>query len=383
MALRDYADAQTATAYSVAHQLVGTAWGITLALILVLSVFGWTNGRAIVMASYEKAKQHSAKRSSGDPSRRASRDLHPPHRARRVPRQRRRDGRGAHDRARRRGRARLAVDADRRCGRDVVLLGSDRGLRAALGSIPIDTLRFVVGALLLVFGLQWLRKAILRSSGYKELHDEDAAFREQRAAAAAAGDEQRAGVDWYSFTVSFKGVLLEGLEVVFIVISFGAGQGRLGRRSPAPRSRCCSCSSPASSSAARSSACPRTRSSSSVGLMLTSFGCFWAAEGAGVHWPGDELVADRRDRVLRRRLVRLRAGAAPPPGAPVPAGRRRHEVRPLVRALLVGLHRRRRLAGAVGVAAGLGLTAAFEVWWLLPPVVAVVLFASLRRAARA
>lgn len=67
VALRDYADAQTATAYSVAHQLVGTAWGITLALILVLSVFGWTNGRAIVMASYEKAKQHSAKRSSGDP----------------------------------------------------------------------------------------------------------------------------------------------------------------------------------------------------------------------------------------------------------------------------------------------------------------------------
>jgi uncharacterized membrane protein len=162
-------------------------------------------------------------------------------------------------------------------------------LGPALGRIPIDGLRLVVGALLLVFGLQWLRKAILRASGYKALHDEDEAFREERERAAAAGVDQRRGVDWYSFTVAFKGVLLEGLEVVFIVIAFGAAQGRFDVaiagaaaavvlvvvvgvlvRKPLER-------------------VPENMIKFAVGLLLTSFGIFWAAEGAGVDWPGDEL----------------------------------------------------------------------------------------------
>jgi uncharacterized membrane protein len=162
-------------------------------------------------------------------------------------------------------------------------------LGPALGRIPIDGLRLVVGGLLLVFGLQWLRKAILRASGYKALHDEDEAFREERARAAAAGVDQRRGVDWYSFTVAFKGVLLEGLEVVFIVIAFGAAQGRFDVaiagaaaavvlvvvvgvlvRKPLER-------------------VPENTIKFAVGLLLTSFGIFWAAEGAGVDWPGDEL----------------------------------------------------------------------------------------------
>src|SRR5215813_4382415 len=95
-------------------------------------------------------------------------------------------------------------------------------LGPALGSIPIDTLRFVVGALLLAFGLQWLRKAILRSSGYKPLHDEGAAFAREREEAEGASHAEVAGMDWYSFTVAFKGVLLEGLEVAFIVVTFGS-----------------------------------------------------------------------------------------------------------------------------------------------------------------
>src|ERR1700704_3868053 len=87
-------------------------------------------------------------------------------------------------------------------------------LGPALSVIPIDSLRLVVGGLLLIFGLQWLRKAILRSSGFKALHDEDAIFlEEERAALAAPRDDN--GVDWYTFTVSFKGVFLEGLEVAF------------------------------------------------------------------------------------------------------------------------------------------------------------------------
>src|SRR5215471_13620814 len=91
----------------------------------------------------------------------------------------------------------------------IVLAVLVAALGPALRSIPISPLRLVVGALLLAFGLQWLRKAILRASGYKDLHDEDEAFREERQQAAAAGDERRAGLDWYAFTVSFKGVLLE------------------------------------------------------------------------------------------------------------------------------------------------------------------------------
>src|SRR5207245_5807192 len=80
---------------------------------------------------------------------------------------------------------------------------------------------------LLAFGLQWLRKAILRASGYKALHDEDEIFRRETEAARAAAGERRAGLDWYAFTLSFKGVFLEGLEVAFIVITFGSSAGRL------------------------------------------------------------------------------------------------------------------------------------------------------------
>jgi uncharacterized membrane protein len=171
----------------------------------------------------------------------------------------------------------------------LVLAALIAALGTALGGVPIETLRLVVGALLLAFGLQWLRKAILRSSGYTALHDEEEAFRVQRERAAAAGDERRAGLDWYSFTVAFKGVLLEGLEVVFIVISFGAAHGRLG---------------PAVIGAAAAVAVvvvagvlargplervPENTIKFAVGLLLTSFGCFWAAEGVGVEWPGDEL----------------------------------------------------------------------------------------------
>jgi Ca2+/H+ antiporter, TMEM165/GDT1 family len=95
--------------------------------------------------------------------------------------------------------------------------GARRGARARPELDPDRHASPRRGALLLAFGLRWLRKAILRSSGYKELHDEDAAFRSERMEAAAAGDEQRAGLNWYSFTVAFKGVLLEGLAFFALV----------------------------------------------------------------------------------------------------------------------------------------------------------------------
>src|SRR4051812_9023578 len=87
--------------------------------------------------------------------------------------------------------------------------------------LPESALQLAVGTLLLIFGLQWLRKAILRAAGLKALHDEEEAFRAEREAALRAGDEQRLGLDWFAFVVSFKAVLLEGLEVVFIVLTFG------------------------------------------------------------------------------------------------------------------------------------------------------------------
>jgi uncharacterized membrane protein len=162
-------------------------------------------------------------------------------------------------------------------------------LGPALRVIPIGTLRFVVGALLLAFGLQWLRKAILRSSGFKPLHDEDEAFRRGRAEAAGASREQKAGLDWYAFTVSFKGVLLEGLEVVFIVIAFGSAQRQLGLAALGAAAAVVVVGAAAVIAKGPLSRVPENTIKFGVGLLLTSFGCFWAAEGAGVDWPGDEL----------------------------------------------------------------------------------------------
>ena len=163
-------------------------------------------------------------------------------------------------------------------------------LGPALRLIPIGTLRLVVGALLLVFGLQWLRKAILRSSGYKALHDESAAFREEQELAASASPVERAGMDWYSFTVAFKGVLLEGLEVVFIVITFGAAQGKLPLAAAAAVAAVLVVAMLGVLVRAPLERVPENTIKFAVGLLLTSFGIFWGGEGAGVEWPGSDLA---------------------------------------------------------------------------------------------
>jgi uncharacterized membrane protein len=171
----------------------------------------------------------------------------------------------------------------------IVLAALVAALGPALRVVPIETLRLVVGALLLAFGLQWLRKAILRSSGHVGLRDEDEAFRRHRDEAATAGSEQRAGLDWYSFTVAFKGVLLEGLEVVFIVISFGSAQHRLGLATAGAVAAVVVITLAAVLVRGPLERVPENTIKFAVGLLLTSFGCFWGAEGAGVRWPGDEL----------------------------------------------------------------------------------------------
>src|SRR5439155_8939222 len=142
--------------------------------------------------------------------------------------------------------------------------------------------RLTVGALLAVFGLQWLRKAtILRASGHKELHDEGGIYVRQVAAARAAAGGRRGLVsDWYAFTLSFKGVLLEGLEVVFIAITFGDNQGDLGAAAAAAAAAVLVVAAPGIAVRAPLWRVPENTLKFAVGVTLTSFGVFWGAEGA-------------------------------------------------------------------------------------------------------
>jgi uncharacterized membrane protein len=203
----------------------------------------------------------------------------------------------------------------------IVLAAIVAALGPALKLIPIGTLRFVVGALLLAFGLQWLRKAILRASGYKPLHDEGAAFRREREQAGAASVSEEARVDWYSFTVAFKGVLLEGLEVTFIVVTFGSTQGQLGLAAAAAASAAVLVVAVGAVVRGPLERVPENDLKFVVGVLLSSFGIFWGGEGAGVEWPGGDLailgivgflgvLSFALVRQLRRRRVALEPAAA-------------------------------------------------------------------------
>ncbi len=156
--------------------------------------------------------------------------------------------------------------------------------------VPLDALRVVIGTMLLIFGLQWLRKAIMRYTGLKELHDEAKIYQREVAQLAGEPGASGTGMDWTAFTVAFKGVLLEGLEVVFIVITFGVSArdimpALIGAIAAAiiiiaiavvvhePLSRV-----------------PENTLKFVVGIMLTGFGTFWAGEGVGLEWPGADLA---------------------------------------------------------------------------------------------
>jgi uncharacterized membrane protein len=170
----------------------------------------------------------------------------------------------------------------------LVLAVLTAALGPALTALPINVLRVVVGALLLIFGLQWLRKAILRASGLKALHDEEEAFEQETEAARAAGTVDRTRFDPYSFTISFKGVLLEGLEVVFIVLTFGANQHNVGLAAAAAAVAVLAVVLAGFAVHAPLTRVPENTLKFVVGVMLTSFGIFWGTEGAGAHWPGGD-----------------------------------------------------------------------------------------------
>ena len=158
-------------------------------------------------------------------------------------------------------------------------------LGPALGAVPIDLLRLIVGSLLLVFGLQWLRKAILRASGFKALHDEEAAFAAEVAAAQVAG-RSSGSIDRYAFVISFKSTLLEGLEVAFIVITLGVNQGATWLAAAGAMTALVVVGIVGALVRHPLSRVPENTLKFSVGVMLTSFGTFWAGEGAGIDWPG-------------------------------------------------------------------------------------------------
>ena len=157
--------------------------------------------------------------------------------------------------------------------------------------IPLDALRVVVGALLLVLGLSWLRKAILRASGHKEPHDEDKIFAATVTELSSDDEPARAsGRDGVGFAVAFKGVFLEGTEVVLNVDSQGAAQHRLGLAAAAAAVAAVLVALVGLLVARQLSEVPENTIKTVVGVMLTSFGLFWVGEGAGVRWPGDDLA---------------------------------------------------------------------------------------------
>jgi uncharacterized membrane protein len=171
----------------------------------------------------------------------------------------------------------------------VVLAVAVIALGPAIGVLPIQSLRLFVGGFLLVFGMQWLRKAVLRAGGYQALHNEDEVFRKQLAEARAASTRSVGLVaDWYAFTLSFKGVLLEGLEVVFIVLTFGSNEGNIPVAGLAAGAAIVVVAAAGALLRAPLGRVPENSLKFIVGTLLTSFGIFWGAEGAGAQWPGSD-----------------------------------------------------------------------------------------------
>ena len=159
-----------------------------------------------------------------------------------------------------------------------------------IGRIPLRALQGVVGVLLLLFGLRWLRKAILRWVGVIAPHDEAAAFARETRELAEAERQRASGLGWIAGVTSFKAVLLEGTEVVFIVIAVGAG-GLMWLASAGALAACVLVAAIGAAAVGRLSQVPENALKFAVGVMLSAFGLFWTGESLGVEWPrGDAAI---------------------------------------------------------------------------------------------
>ena len=156
----------------------------------------------------------------------------------------------------------------------------------ALVQIPLSTLRLIVGGVLLIFGMQWLRQAVLRSSGFKAMHDEDAIYEETVAELRASGES--IGRDRVAFVMAFKGVFLEGLEVVVTVLTLGTSAHRLGLAATTAGIALLLVVIIGAIVSKQLSSIPENAMKMSVGILLVSYGTFWAGEGLKVSWPGND-----------------------------------------------------------------------------------------------
>jgi uncharacterized membrane protein len=154
--------------------------------------------------------------------------------------------------------------------------------------VPIETLRLVIGGFLVIFGLQWLVKAILRAAGAKAKHDENAIYLRELDVMRAEPPVPASGMDWISFTVAFKGVLLEGMEVAFIVVTFGASANAIGPAALGAAAAGLLVLVVGAVLRAPLARVPENGLKFAVGLMLTTFGTFWAGEGLGVEWAASD-----------------------------------------------------------------------------------------------
>jgi Ca2+/H+ antiporter, TMEM165/GDT1 family len=163
-------------------------------------------------------------------------------------------------------------------------------LGPVLDLVPLHGLQFVIGVLLLLFGLRWLRKAILRSAGIIKLHDEVAAFLEETEYLKDEARRREARLDWLAGLAAFKAVVLEGLEVVFIVIAVGAGRGLLWPASLGAFAAFVLVMLIGAMVHRPLARVPENTLKFGVGVMLSAFGVFWTGEGLGVEWPGHDLA---------------------------------------------------------------------------------------------
>lgn len=158
----------------------------------------------------------------------------------------------------------------------------------ALVHVPLNILRLIVGGVLLIFGMQWLRKSILRATGFKAKHDEDAIYEETVATLRAAGATP--GRDRIAFVMAFKGVFLEGLEVVILVITLGTSAHRLGLAAVVAAIAVVLVGLCGVVVAKQLSSVPENALKMSVGVLLVTYGTFWTGEGLKVRWPGGDTM---------------------------------------------------------------------------------------------
>lgn len=159
-----------------------------------------------------------------------------------------------------------------------------------LGQVPLDVLQLVIGVLLLLFGLGWLRKAILRAGGALALRDEAAIFSAERATLSAEARRRQSRLSWLAGVTAFKAVVLEGLEVIFIVIAVGAGRGLLLPAGLGALAACLVVLAIGLLLRRPLARVPENSLKFGVGVMLTAFGVFWSGEGLGIPWPGGDLA---------------------------------------------------------------------------------------------